>query len=135
MRTPPSIQIECFLVGENYYRPQRSWGKVMFLHVSVILFTGGWGVCPIACWDTSPLGPEAGTPWDQAPPRAGTTRTRHSPGTRYHPGAGTLHPPGTRHPLELALPPSAVHAGIYGQQASGMHPTGMQSCYAIFFSK
>ena len=25
----------------NYYRPQRSWGKVMFLHVSVILFTGG----------------------------------------------------------------------------------------------
>ena len=25
----------------NCYRPQRSWGKVMFLHVSVILFTGG----------------------------------------------------------------------------------------------
>ena len=25
-----------------FYRPQRSWGKVMFLHVSVILFTGGW---------------------------------------------------------------------------------------------
>ena len=24
-----------------YYRPQRSWGKVMFLHVWVILFTGG----------------------------------------------------------------------------------------------
>ena len=24
------------------YRPQRSWGKVMFLHVSVILFTGGF---------------------------------------------------------------------------------------------
>ena len=24
-----------------YYRPQRSWGKVMFLHVCVILFTGG----------------------------------------------------------------------------------------------
>ena len=35
-----------------YYRPQRSWGKVMFLHVSVILFTGGsrslsmGGLCP-----------------------------------------------------------------------------------------
>ena len=26
----------------SIYRPQRSWGKVMFLHVSVILFTGGW---------------------------------------------------------------------------------------------
>ena len=25
----------------NFYRPQRSWGKVMFLHVSVILFIGG----------------------------------------------------------------------------------------------
>ena len=25
-----------------FYRPHRSCGKVMFLHVSVILFTGGW---------------------------------------------------------------------------------------------
>ena len=48
------------------YRPQRSWGKVMFLHVCVILFTGGpcvvaggcvwllggvhgcWGACMVA---------------------------------------------------------------------------------------
>ena len=35
-----------------YYGPQRSLGKVMFLHVSVILFTGGGlsfclgGLCP-----------------------------------------------------------------------------------------
>ena len=42
----------------TFYRPQRSWGKVMFLHVSVILFGGGVG--PIACWDTPP--------WYQAPP-------------------------------------------------------------------
>ena len=68
----------------------------MFLHVSVILFTGG--VCPIACWTTLP-GPEAGTP----------TRADTPPG------------PGT-------LPTSAVHAGRYGQQAGGTHPTGMQSC-------
>ena len=27
--------------SRNYYRPQRSWGKVMFSHMSVILFTGG----------------------------------------------------------------------------------------------
>ena len=26
-------------------------------------------------------------------------------------------------------PPCAVHAGRYGQQADGMHPTGMQSCF------
>ena len=34
----------CFLIWvEGYYRPQRSCGKVMFLHVSVILFTGRGG--------------------------------------------------------------------------------------------
>ena len=35
-------------------------------------------------------------------------------------------PPGTRHN------PSAVHAGRDGQQAGGMHPTGMQSCSLVF---
>ena len=29
-------------IFSHIYRPQRSWGKVMFLHVSVILFTRGW---------------------------------------------------------------------------------------------
>ena len=29
-------------------------------------------------------------------------------------------------------PPCAVHAGRYGQQAGGMHPTGMQSCFVYF---
>ena len=33
----------------NYYRPQRSWGKFMFLHVSVILFTGAGGGGIPAC--------------------------------------------------------------------------------------
>ena len=28
-------------------------------------------------------------------------------------------------------PLRAVHAGRYGQQAGGMHPTGMQSCFQI----
>ena len=31
----------------HYYRSQRSWGKVMFLQVSLIMFTG-WGGIP-AC--------------------------------------------------------------------------------------
>ena len=30
----------------HFYRPQRSWGKVIFLHVSVILFTVGGGGYP-----------------------------------------------------------------------------------------
>ena len=29
-------------------------------------------------------------------------------------------------------PPCTVHAGGYGQQAGGMHPTGMHSCYFYF---
>ena len=28
-----------------------------------------------------------------------------------------------------AAPPTTVHAGRYGQQAGGTHPTGMQSCF------
>ena len=47
---------------------KRSCGKVMFLHLSVILSTGG-GVCPSACWDT-PHGqtpPWADTPWANTP--------------------------------------------------------------------
>ena len=41
------------------YRPQRNCGKIMFLHLSVILFTGGGGV-----WQTPP---QADTP-RQTPP-------------------------------------------------------------------
>ena len=63
-----------------YYRPQRSWFKVMFLQASV---TGGFYLS--ACWDTTPPRP----------------------------------------------PPSAEHAGRYGQRAGGTHPTGMQSCYVF----
>ena len=33
----------------NFYRPQRSWGKVMFLQASVILLTGG-GAGPGSRW-------------------------------------------------------------------------------------
>ena len=37
------------------------------------------------------------------------------------------HPPEQTPPLR-SRPPRAVHAGRYGQQADGMHPTRMQSC-------
>ena len=33
----------------NFYRPQRSWGKVIFSQVSVILSTGGGHAWPGAC--------------------------------------------------------------------------------------
>ena len=53
--------------------------KVIFLHLSVILFTGG-GVCLSACWDTTPPEqthrpcPGEDTPWSR-PPRADTPRS------------------------------------------------------------
>ena len=58
--------------GATCYRPQRSWGKVMFLHVSVILFTGG------AEADT-PLGA------DPPPPRSRPTPSQEQ--THPLPGA------------------------------------------------
>ena len=69
----------------NFYRPQRSWGKVMFLQVCVILFTGGVPdqVLPPRTRYTPP-GP--GTPpGPDTPPRDQV----HPPGARYT-------PPGTR---------------------------------------
>ena len=81
----------------------------MFLHVSVILSTGGG-------WSASV---HAGIPPpDQAPPR-----TRHPPGTPWE--TETSH-------LREQTPPGAVHAGRYGQRAGDMHPTGMQSCSETF---
>ena len=44
------------------------------------------------------------------------------------PGAGI---PQSKHPPPGADPPNAEHAGRYGQQAGGTHPTGMQSCFFL----
>ena len=56
------------------------WGKVIFLHLPVFLFTG---VCPIACWDTPP---------DQ---RQASPRSRHP----HPPWADTPTTPGADIPL------------------------------------
>ena len=52
-----------------------------------------------------------------------------------------VHPTGTRYTLpdQVHLPwtrytPRAVHAGRYGQQAGGTHPTGMNSCCELFLA-
>ena len=47
-------------IFEVNYRPQRSCGKVMFLHLSVILSTGGGG----CVWQTPP---RTDTPWQTLP--------------------------------------------------------------------
>ena len=72
-----------------------------------------WGVCLRVCWDT-PI------PGSTHPPGADIPTWADTPsGSRHPPGAD---PPGADHPY-------AVHAGRYGQQAGGKHPTGMQSCF------
>ena len=107
-------------IAINYYRPQRSWAKVMFLQVSVILLTGGGGCLPqsmLGCQHPPPpeQTPHTRPPWIRHPPGADTTspRTRHTtppdqappqdqtppprPGTHPPPppGADTT-PPGSR---------------------------------------
>ena len=42
--------------------------KVMFLLEFVILFTGGWGVCLSACWDTTPQSRHPPPPRSRHPP-------------------------------------------------------------------
>ena len=88
-----SDQRELCTGGKFYiYRPQRSWGKVMFLQASVILLTGGGVLDQVH-------------PQDQVyPPGPGTPPgTRYTPMTRYTPlGPGT--PPQTRY-----IPPDQVH--------------------------
>ena len=79
-----SIDVELTTLG-HFYRPQRSWAKVMFLQASVILSTGG--VCLSACWDTTP-------------PRSRPPQSRHPPGADTHP------------PREQTTPPREADSGI-----------------------
>ena len=125
--------------GSFYYRPQRSWAKVIFLHLSVILLTGGctWSGLRGCTWS----GPGGGT-WSggvcQVPPQ-----TRHPPGPGTPPGdqvplldqtppLGPGTPPRTRHPPDQTPPrpdtPPEQQTLEYGLRAAGMHPTGMHSC-------
>ena len=69
------------------------WGKVMFLHLSVILFTGG-GVYPSMQWGRHPLGRH---PPRQTPPQADTLAPGQTPPsntTGYGQQVGGTHPTG-----------------------------------------
>ena len=75
-----------------YYRSQQSCGKVMFLHLSVILFTG-------ECLPQYMLGytPPADTPWSDTTPDRHPPLGRHIPSGRPLPAvtaADGTHPTG-----------------------------------------
>ena len=76
--------------------------------------------------------PGSRPPWDQAPPREQTPLGPGTPPWEQTPWDQA--PPKEQTPAEQA-PPCAVHAGRYGQQAGGMHPTGMQSCFSNTFGR
>ena len=97
--------------------------KVMFLHVSVILSTGGGGV--LQAGRTSPPGWERRTPPGPGrPPRLGDPPGpgRTPPGWETPPRT-RQNPPGTRQ-----TPPPGKQTSEYGLRAAGTHPTGMHSC-------
>ena len=111
----------------DYYRPQRSWAKVIFSQACVknSVHRGGRGGLP-QCM----LGYPPGT--RHTPPRADTTTppgTRHTtpPRDQAHPPLQSRHPPGPGTPPEQTPPPGKQTAA-YGQRAAGTHPTGMHSC-------
>ena len=98
------------------------WGKVIFLHLFVILFTGG-GV-------PDQVHPRTRyTPWDQVPPLApGTSPSDqvHPPGPVTSPRPGTPPgpgtPPQTRYTLQTRYPPDQVHPPRPGTPPQTRYP-------------
>ena len=135
-----------------FCRPQTKFAKVMFLHVSVILSTGGVPgqvpprtrytplgsgtppgryTPPQARYPPGRVNPPGRFPPDQVPPRPCTPRAGTSPLDQVHiPRPCTL--PGQVHPPDRVHPPVPVHAGRYGKQVGSTHPTGMHSCRNYF---
>ena len=106
IHTVSSVQVSfivfwstCTSHNRFYYRPQRSCGKVMILHLSVILYTVGGGCIPACTWANTPPGqtPPQGRPPRKTPPQAA--------------------PPWADTPQQTAT------------VADGTHPTGMHSCF------
>ena len=101
---------------------KRSCAKVMFLHLSVILFTGV-GVSAsgsTGCTSTWQTPPPSGRP-----PQADTPIGRHPP-SQTHTSPG-------RHPLgQTSLPGKHTPSPDTATAVDGTHPTGMHSCYKIF---
>ena len=113
-----------------YYRPQRSWGKVMFLQVSVILFTEGESASVHAGITPPPRGRNQEDPPPSRPPRSGTPQEENPPPPEQAPPPPGRDPPGA----ETIPPRKQCMQGRYGQQAGGTHPTGMHACFPYISS-
>ena len=92
---PSEGKTTCSDIRRFFYRPQRSWGKVMFLQACVILFGGG------GCLPQCMLGYHAHTP-EQTPPRS-RQPPEETPPWEQTP-LWSRHPPKSRHPPEQTPP-------------------------------
>ena len=91
------IKLSIITVSELLLPPSNEvWDKVIFLHLSVILFIGG---CLPQCMLGYHLPPGPCTPQDHAPPRD------HAP-----PPPLTMHPTGTMHPPAQSMLGDTVNA-------------------------
>ena len=105
----------CHVTGKTnalYYRPQRSCGKVMFLHLflSHSIHSGGASVRHLP-----------GQTIPQADPPGQTPQTDNPPSRADIPPAQCMLGYTPRSPAQCMLG--------YGQQAGGTHPSGMHTCY------
>ena len=91
----------------------------------------GGGVCPIACWDTPPSGPETGIPLPR--PEAGTPRSRHPPGTSHTPPRTRGHPPGAGTPPPPRDQAPTQHSACWDIRAtSGQHTSYWNAILFLF---
>ena len=100
-------------------------GKVIFSEACVKNSVHKGRGLPQCMLGYQPIPPPMQTP----PPGQGPHKSRHPPRSRHPPGADPLE---ANTSPSRPLPPGAVHAGRYGQQAGGTHPTGMHSCVRFF---
>ena len=85
----------------SFYRPQRSWAKVIFSQVCVKNSVhGGEGVCLSACWDTP--SPEQPPPRSIHPPEQTPLQDQACPWSRHLP---RTRPPGSSPPRDQTPPP------------------------------
>ena len=105
------------------YRPQRSWGKVMFLQASVVLLTGGVSASVHAGIPS----PQGAAPLSRHPPGADNPQEQDPPGADTS-GADTPR-------ADTPPPPPGGDNSLGADTPCGTHPTGMQSCLVNFSRK
>ena len=106
--------------------------KVMFLHVSVILSTGGGlqaGRTPPGQGDP-PQTKENPPPWTRENPPSLDQREPPPPDQGDLPPTRQTPPDWAEPPQTRQTPPPGKQTPEYGLRAAGTHPTGMHSCLA-----